>query len=102
MNKPSIMFYSAPDCPHCLAGRAWLRERDVDFVEYDVSADYRALCDMLFQFGRAEVPALFAGYKAATGFDPSTWQEILDHAAEVAHGDPFALPPEFGHDPIKL
>ena len=102
MTRPTIIFYSAPHCPHCPAARAWLQDRGVDFVEYDISANYRALCDMLFQFGRAEVPALFVGYKAATGFDPSMWQEVLDHAVEVSQGDPFALPSEFGPDPIKL
>ena len=102
MAQPTIVFYSAPHCPYCPAAREWLRERHVEFIEHDVTADYRALCDMLFQFGRAEVPALFVGYKAATGFDPLIWQEILDHVAEVANGDPFALPSEFGPDPIKL
>jgi glutaredoxin len=102
MNQPTIVFYSVPYCPHCPVARAWLQERGVEFVEYDVSADYRALCDMLFQFGRAEVPALFVGYKAVTGFDPSVWQEVLDHAADVSRSDPFAPPPEFGPDPVKL
>jgi glutaredoxin 3 len=102
MTTPRIVFYSAPHCPHCPAARAWLNERGVDFVEFDITADYRALCDMLFQFGRAEVPAILAGYEAATGFDSSNWQSILDHAAQVSHGDPFALPAEFGRDPITL
>ena len=102
MNTSTVVFYSAPHCPHCPTARAWLAERGVDVVEFDISSNYRALCDLMFQLGRAEVPAIVAGYKAATGFDPSIWQGVLDHAAEVSHRDPFALPTEFGRDPLAL
>lgn len=98
-----IVMYSVPGCPFCKQGREFLRASGASFIELDVTTNHTALCDMLFQFGRAEVPALLAGYKGATGFDAAAWQEILEHAAEVSRtGDPFALPAGFPIDPVKL
>lgn len=102
METVTITLFTTRDCPHCEAGRLFLRERGVDYVERDVLADSIALQDMLFMLGRSEVPALCAGYQASIGFDPPRWLEILEHVREVERADPFRLPALCGDDPLKL
>jgi glutaredoxin len=102
MPTVTITLFTTRDCPHCAAGRLFLTERGVDFVERDVLADSIALQDMLFMLGRTEVPALCGGYQASIGFDPPRWLEVLEHVREIRRRDPMRLPAQFGEDPLKL
>lgn len=87
-------------CPHCEDGRRFLRAQGIDFIERDISTDGVALRDLLFMLGRAEVPVLCAGYKAATGFDPEQWMDVIAHGRALGPNDPFALPASCGDDPM--
>jgi glutaredoxin len=102
MAKVIVTLFSLPDCPHCEAGRLFLRRQSVDFVDRDVSIDPEALQDMLFLLGRAEVPALYSGYMAATGFDERQWLDILAQKRDIERdGDPFILPRQLRPDPFE-
>lgn len=102
MNKVTITIFTTPGCPHCEAGRVFLRAQGADYVDRDVSADPDALRDMLFLLGRSEVPALYVGYRAAIGFDPGQWLEVLAHGKDIERKDPFRLPEALGDDPLEL
>jgi glutaredoxin 3 len=93
-------FYTIPSCPHCEVARAYLVTRGVDFVEFDLSRDGRAFQSMLQSTGRSEVPTLIAGYQAVIGFRQDWWDEVLDHAADVARHDELRLPDWMGPDPL--
>jgi glutaredoxin 3 len=91
--------YTIPSCPHCPEARAYLVDRGVDFIEFDVSADTEALRLMLSMTGRTQVPTIIAGYRAVVGFNAESWDELLAESAEVQRCDPMALPKELGPDP---
>jgi glutaredoxin len=101
MTKVPVTLFTIPGCPFCEAGRVFLRSRGVDFLDRDVSSNIDALQDMLFLLGRAEVPALYSGYMAATGFDEAQWNDVLDQRREIEKQDPFVLPRELGPDPFE-
>jgi glutaredoxin 3 len=91
--------YTSPACPHCPEARAFLVEKGVDFIEFDVTTDFEALRLMLTMTGRTDVPTLIAGYHAVVGFDEDAWNDLLVHSSETQRCDPMALPPEIGPDP---
>ncbi|MEK6630054.1 MAG: glutaredoxin family protein [Acidobacteriota bacterium] len=93
--------FTLPGCPHCERARAFLAERQVPYVEYDVSISEEARRLMLTLTGRTEVPALIAGYQAAVGFNRDTWARLLRHAEQVDRVDPYKLPPDLGDDPYN-
>ena len=92
-------FYTTPTCPHSRVARAYLVEKRVDFVEFDVSTDFEALRLMLSMTGRDEVPTIVAGYHAVVGFNWESWDELLGHSAETQRHYPFELPSSLGRDP---
>lgn len=102
MTKVIPTLFTTAGCPFCEEGRVFLRSRGAAYSERDVSVDPSALRDLLFLLGRAEVPVLYAGYHAATGFDPEQWVRVLDHAEALAIEDPFRLPELLGKDPLPL
>ena len=93
--------FSLPGCPHCERARAFLAERQVPYVEYDVSSSEEVGRLLLTLTGRTEVPALIAGYQAAVGFNEGTWVRLLRHAEQVDRVDPYKLPPDLGDDPYN-
>jgi glutaredoxin len=91
--------FALPDCPHCAASRAFLAAKGVDYVEYDVSRDTRALALLVALTGHREVPALVAGAKAVIGFNAESWDELLEYSAALQLDDPHRLPSLLGADP---
>jgi glutaredoxin len=91
--------YTIPTCPHSSEARAFLDAKGVDYIEFDVSTDLDALRRMLSMTGRTDVPTIIAGYDAVVGFDPETWNTLLERSAETQRCDPLALHPKLGPDP---
>ena len=94
-------FYSIPTCPHCRTAREYLLQKGVDFIEFDVSTDIRALRTMLTMTARAEVPAIVAGDSAVVGFNPESWDALLKRTEELQANDPYKLPESIGPDPYE-
>jgi glutaredoxin len=76
-----IELYLSPACPHCCAARTFLRDRQVTFDEYDVTADRDALARLIWLTGRALVPAIVAGHDVLVGFDATRLQTLIDEAS---------------------
>lgn len=93
--------YTTPTCPHCPVARAYLVAKGVDFIEFDVSADIEALRSMLSMTARSEVPTIIAGDCAVVGFNPKSWDALLDRSAELQRKDPYELPESLGADPYR-
>jgi glutaredoxin len=94
-------FYSIPTCPHCRTAREYLRQKGVDYIEFDVSTDLAALRAMLTMTARAEVPAIVAGDSAVVGFNPASWDALLKRTEELQAHDPYKLPESLGPDPYE-
>jgi len=61
--------YSTSTCPHCIALRAYLKEKNVEFENYDVGSDREKAKEMVDKSGQMGVPVVDIEGKIIVGFD---------------------------------
>lgn len=78
--RPDVVVYSKPFCPYCVAAKALLREKGVEFREVDVSRDDAERESLVQRTGRRTVPQIFIGTRHVGGFDDLS---ALDQGGEL-------------------
>jgi glutaredoxin-like YruB-family protein len=73
--KPTV--YSTPTCPFCKQLKAYLEEKDIEFIDIDVSADQEKAQEMIQKSGQMGVPVLEIGGEVIVGFDKKKVDELL-------------------------
>ncbi|OHD62608.1 MAG: NrdH-redoxin [Spirochaetes bacterium GWF1_41_5] len=73
----SIKLYSTPSCGYCKLAKSFLRERGVQFTEYDVSVDQRRAEEMLAKSRQQGVPVLDINGSVVIGFDKPRIENLL-------------------------
>ncbi len=71
-----IKVYSAPICPYCNAVKQYLKEKNVEFEDIDVSKDAKARETMIRKSGQRGVPVIDINGNIIIGFD----KEKIDKA----------------------
>jgi glutaredoxin 3 len=67
---PPVEIYTTPYCPYCLDAKALLKQKNVTFVEIDVSRDSELRKTMIQRaHGRTTVPQIFIGAMHVGGCD---------------------------------
>jgi len=67
---PPVEIYTTPYCPYCHEAKYLLREKNVPFIEYDVSRDRELRSKMIARAnGRTTVPQIFIGTTHVGGCD---------------------------------
>lgn len=66
---PSVVMYSTPYCPYCMAARRLLTIKGVAYTEHNVDADPAMRTEMETRSGRRTVPQLFIAERHVGGFD---------------------------------
>jgi len=74
-----IKVYSTPFCPYCVSLKDYLKEKKIDFVEIDVSADQKECDEMIKLSGQIGVPVVNIDGKIIVGFD----KEAIDNALNL-------------------
>lgn len=65
----SVTIYTKPGCPFCMAAKADLKFKSVEYIEYNVKADPQRLEEMLqLNGGQGKVPTIVEGEKVTVGF----------------------------------
>lgn len=65
----SVTIYTKPGCPFCMAVKADLKLKGVEYTEYNVAADTQRLEEMLqLNGGQRKVPTIVKGEKVTVGF----------------------------------
>lgn len=72
-----IKIYTTPTCPYCWALKNFLKERDIQFEEIDVSKDEKAAMEMIEKTGQSGVPVLEINDEIVIGFDRERIEELL-------------------------
>ncbi|MDP2820721.1 MAG: glutaredoxin family protein [bacterium] len=68
--KPKIKIYSTPICHFCDMVKQYLKEKDFEFTDIDVSLDEKALYEMQAKTGQLGVPVIEIDEKTIIiGFD---------------------------------
>ncbi|MEM4268268.1 MAG: glutaredoxin domain-containing protein [Candidatus Woesearchaeota archaeon] len=70
-----IKVYSTPTCPWCAKLKDYLKERKVEFEDFNVATDIRARREMIAKSGQLGVPQIEINGKIIVGFD----KEAIDH-----------------------
>ena len=76
--KVSVKVYSTPTCPYCHMAKDYLKAKNVNFEDIDVSSNESAAREMVAKSGFTGVPQIEINGKVIVGFDRATIDRELN------------------------
>lgn len=73
----NVKVYSTPTCPWCTKAKNYLRSKNVQFADIDVSTDRNAAMEMIKKSGQQGVPVLEIDGEIIIGFDQQRIDGLL-------------------------
>jgi len=73
-----IKIYSTPACSYCVTLKTFLKEHNIEFEDIDVSADAKALDEMVKKSGQMGVPVTDIDGEIVVGFDKNKISRLLN------------------------
>lgn len=64
-----VAVYSTPSCPYCIRAKQFLKDKNVEFENIDVSTDEAKADEMIKKSGQMGVPVLDIDGQIIIGFD---------------------------------
>jgi glutaredoxin 3 len=77
---PSVTIYTKPTCPYCIAAKALLTRKGVQFNEISIAGDHAATVALWQRSQRRTVPQIYIGETHVGGFDDL---QALDDAVRL-------------------
>ncbi len=74
----AIIVYSTPSCPYCKMAKDYLRERNIEFEDVDVSKDMAKATELIEKSGQMGVPVLDIDGEIIVGFDIPAMEAALE------------------------
>ena len=65
----NVVMYTANPCPYCLFAKRLLQERNIAYVEHDLTGDFEGRKNLINKTGMRTVPQIFFGEHHVGGFD---------------------------------
>jgi len=75
--EKNIKVYSTPKCHFCELIKKYLKEKDVSFMEVDVSVNGDGYKEMVAKSGQMCVPVVEIDDQIIIGFDKNRMEELL-------------------------
>lgn len=72
-----VRVFSTPSCPYCVALKGYLKERNIEFQDIDVSQDLEAQKEMIEKSGQYGVPVLDINGEIIVGFNQERIKQLL-------------------------
>jgi len=72
-----IKVYSTPTCPYCKKTREYLKEKNIEFQDIDVSESQENAKEMIEKSGQMGVPVIEINGKIIVGFDKEVLEKEL-------------------------
>jgi len=72
-----VKVYSTPSCPYCVTLKNFLKERDIQFEDIDVSQNEIAQKEMIEKSGQYGVPVVDIDGEIIIGFDQDKIKKLL-------------------------
>jgi GrxC family glutaredoxin len=66
---PKVIIYTTSYCPYCFGAKAFLRSKNVEFEEIDVTDDPARRAEMERLSARRTVPQIFIDNQSIGGYD---------------------------------
>ncbi len=73
----TVTVYSTTSCPFCVMLKDWLKEKKVDFKDYNVGTDQAKAQEMIDKSGQMGVPVSDIGGEIIIGFDKPKLEKVL-------------------------
>ncbi len=73
----NIIIYSTPTCPYCVKVKDYLKSKNFDYKDYDVSTDKTKLDEMIQKSDQMGVPVVEIDENIIIGFDKNEIDKIL-------------------------
>ena len=73
----TINIYTTPTCGYCQMVKNFLKEKGIEYAEFDVSADNEKADEMVKKSGQMGVPVIEIGDDIVVGFDKKKISELL-------------------------
>ena len=74
-NKVEI--YSTPTCPYCNMAKDYLKEKGVEYIEYNVADDQAKAQEMVEKSGQMGVPVIVVNGELMVGFQKDKIETLL-------------------------
>ncbi|MEK7144606.1 MAG: glutaredoxin domain-containing protein [Patescibacteria group bacterium] len=78
-----VTIYSTPTCHFCQMSKDFLKEKGINYIEYDVAHDLEKRQEMIQKSGQMGVPVLFVGDEMIIGFDKERLVSTLGLPAQA-------------------
>ena len=75
---PKIKIYSTPTCPYCHLLKEYLKEKNIEFEDIDVSQNQEALQELVKKTGAMAVPVIDIDGEIVVGFDKEKIDKLLN------------------------
>ncbi len=72
-----VKVYSTPTCPWCIKLKGYLKEKNVEFEDIDVSSNEAAAKEMMEKSGQIGVPVIDIEGEIIVGFDKPKIESAL-------------------------
>lgn len=72
-----VEIYTTPTCHFCRATKEFLKEKGIEYTEYDVSTDAAKRDEMIEISGQMGVPVIKIGEELIVGFNKNKLSEVL-------------------------
>jgi len=73
-----VKVFSTPTCPYCVTLKDYLRGKNIEFEDIDVSADKAQLDEMVEKSGQMGVPVITINDEVIIGFDKAKIDKALN------------------------
>jgi len=73
-----VKVYSTPTCPYCVRLKEYLRQKNINFINVDVSSDRPSLEEMVKITGQMGVPVVVIDGNVVVGFDKAKIDSLLN------------------------
>ena len=77
MTDKSIKVYSTTTCPWCRKAKDYFKEKNIEFVDINVSEDKEKLQEMINLSGQRGVPVIIVDGEVIVGFNQSKLEKLL-------------------------
>lgn len=72
-----VRAYSTPTCPYCHRAKQFLKDKNIEFKNIDVSVDKEKAEEMVQKTGQMGVPVLDIDGQIIVGFDKEKIEQVL-------------------------
>ena len=73
-----VTIYSTPTCPFCIRAKQFLKDNNIQFIDYDVGSDQAKAEEMMKKTGQMGVPVIDVEGQFVIGFDKEKIRELLN------------------------